>query len=704
MFASDNDFAPLKSLNDIQRQAVLHPGGPMVIFAGAGSGKTRVITTRIAYLISRGARPSSILAVTFTNKAAREMRERLVHLGGGGHLAHVATFHAACTRWLREFASEIGFTSDFTIYDDKDAQGAIKAIAKEMNIDIDEHSPADYRAAINRAKMYGWLPADVDARPHETAKLFPPLGARVYRRYQEYLAACNAMDFNDLLMNMLLLLRNNLDVRGVLQRRYHHILVDEYQDTNPTQFAIINLLLGTERNLCVVGDDDQSIYSWRGADPSNILNFKQHFPGAEEVRLEQNYRCTGNIVKAASAVVQVNKQRAAKILWTDNAAGEKIRHTTEYDGEMEAYKVVEQIQDEVRQFGYEDIAIFYRTNAQSRSLEDALRRSRVPYRIYGSLRFYDRQEIKDVLAYFRLLVNPHDDMAFRRCVNVPTRGFGKTALEQIEARAQKERISLWEMSGIMADEGIARLSGKLGSFRKMMDKIKVDLAAAPLNRALEVLITAIQYTKYLEKKFPQEATDKIGNVQELGAAMSDYETEVPEANLTDWLRDTALSGSEKESDGGVCLMTLHSAKGLEFPRVYITGLEDGLLPHMRHYDKDNNADMEEERRLFYVGLTRAQKKVSLSSAKKRRVFNQWMANPPSRFLAEIPRELLDSGSAPSPARTQKNSLLIGASVFHPTYGKGTIEDVQSDFEPVRATVNFLEFGKRRVTMSQLQLR
>ena len=392
-------------LNPMQEQAVAHQSGPLVVFAGAGSGKTRVITTRIAKLIDQGVRPNSILAVTFTNKATREMKERIVGLSDRGFLVHVATFHSACTRWLREFADQLGYTTSFSIYADTEVKSALKSILKDLKIDEQEHSIGDYRAAIAKAKTYGWLPSDIDSGVGQS-EIFPPLGVEVYKRYQEGLAQSNSMDFNDLLMNMLLLLRRNEQVRETLRRRYKHILVDEYQDTNPTQFAIINYLVNDDRNLCVVGDDDQSIYSWRGANPSNIMNFKDNFPGATEIRLEQNYRCSGNIIKAATALVGHNKFRVEKTLWTANEAGQKINFSYDYDGDAEAWWVVEQIKDEARSYSYDEIAIFYRTNAQSRILEDSLRKEKIPYRIYGSVRFYDRLEVKDILAYLRLVINP----------------------------------------------------------------------------------------------------------------------------------------------------------------------------------------------------------------------------------------------------------------------------------------------------------
>ena len=700
----------LKALNDIQKKAVLHENGPMVVFAGAGSGKTRIITARIAYLIAGGVHPSQILAVTFTNKAAREMKERVESLNSNGFGVHIGTFHSACARWLREFAPKLGFQSDFSIYDDKDALNALKLILKELNVKLEDTSANEYKAAIAKAKVLGWLPSEAEKLAGQYVSFFPDLGIQVYRRYQEYLAMCNAMDFSDLLMNMLLLLRRDKQVRAILQKRYRYILVDEYQDTNPTQFSLISCLVNNEQNLCVVGDDDQSIYSWRGADPANILEFRRHYPGAKEIRLEQNYRCTKNIIAAASAVISKNTVRAEKTLWTENDPGESIDYHIAYDGEMESSAVVDSIHREKSIYPYHDVAIFYRTNAQSRQIEDSLLKQNIPYRIYGALRFYDRAEIKDLLAYLRIIVNEQDDLAFHRIINIPARGIGKKALENIQERAREEGISNLHAAIKMADEQIPRLSNKLKAFKLEFANIKEKILASSLSDVLATLLGLIDYKTYLEKKFPEQVSDKMANIHELGAALADYSESSPNAKLSEWLKDVSLSGSEKEANGGVCLMTLHSAKGLEFSRVYILGLEDGLLPHASA--QDDLDELEEERRLFYVGITRARKKLSLHSARKRRIFNQWMANEESRFLKEIPSNLLTSkssistnrslnggnyGTMPTPAGMQ-----AGAYVSHPTFGRGIIASVEGGSIPPKAIVEFKEFGKRKIALHHLK--
>jgi DNA helicase-2/ATP-dependent DNA helicase PcrA len=708
----------LSGLNEVQRQAAQHGSGPLVVFAGAGSGKTRIITSRIALLMEQGVRPSQILAVTFTNKAANEMKERVRLLTSQGSGVHIGTFHSSCARWLREFAPELGFSSDFTIYDEKDSLAAIKIIMGKLKIATDDGvSAQDYRAAIGKAKTFAWLPADAKKYAEQYSTIFPKLGVEVYKLYQELLASSNAMDFGDLLLNMLMLLKRNEGVRRILQRRYQYILVDEYQDTNPTQFELISYLVNESRNLFVVGDDDQSIYSWRGADPSNILEFGSHYQGAVKIALEQNYRCTGHIVNAASALIVHNKARAEKTLWTENADGDRIGYVLEYDGEMEAWTVVDLIKNERNRFAYSDIAIFYRTNAQSRQIEEVLRRENIPYRIYGSLRFYDRAEIKDILSYIRLALNPNDDVAFNRVINIPARGIGAKAQSDIAARANAEKISLLNMSKIIAEESSARISSKLKVFVRIIEGLLADFQQVLLPDIVQAVLVRTDYKSYVEKKFPDQIQDKIANIHEIAAALADYVEKNEAPTLSGWMQDISLSGSEDESKVGVTLMTLHSAKGLEFKRVFVVGVEDNLIPHSNSMNDPH--DLEEERRLLYVGMTRAKEKLTLLSAQKRRVFNNWMANRPSRFLAELPEIHMESGHRPSvspaipvvtrisPAPAQlaaqdDEEFVEGATVRHPTYGRGVIERVEDEYGIFKATVEFRDFGKRKVNCSQLE--
>ena len=702
----------LALLNPAQKKAVYHDKGPAVVFAGAGSGKTKVITARIAVLIEQGYRPNEILAVTFTNKAAKEMRERVESLSQLGHLVHVGTFHSSCARWLREFASELGFSSDFTIYDDRDSIQALKGVLKKLNIKKEDHSPREYFNAIGRAKTYGWSPKDAQKYLSEYPNVFPPLGAEVYEQYQQYLASCNAMDFSDLLMNTLLLLRRNDKVRSLLQARYQYILVDEYQDTNPTQYALIELLVNQSKNLFVVGDDDQSIYSWRGADPHNILNFEEHYPDAIKIRLEQNYRSSSCIVQAASSMILKNKKRVEKQLWTKNPTGDKIQYTLEYDSESESWWVADHIMEEKHFFPYQEIAVLYRTNAQSRQLEDILRRQKIPYRIYGSLRFYDRSEIKDMIAYCRLLVNQDDDVAFSRILNVPARGIGKKSIEEIDHIAYSQGVSKLQAAKTLSNEKSARSASKVAAFVTLIKRLKLFLESNPLSEFLPYLIKETDYHSFLQKKFPDQLQDKVSNLHELGAAVSEYCASDSQALLAQWLKDVSLAGSEDNTsqENGVHLMTLHAAKGLEFRKVYIVGVEDGLIPHSN--SMENDLDVEEERRLFYVGMTRAREKLFLLSARRRRILNNWQAYNPSRFLKDIAKDTISglnmsltefiSDLSKEDSQTSCKHLKVGSSVIHPTYGRGEIKSMSHDFGVLKATIDFTEFGLRKVQVNHLE--
>ena len=712
----------LSGLNDVQRQAASHLDGPLVVFAGAGSGKTRIITHRIAWLIEQGVKPWEILAVTFTNKAALEMRHRVEALTPMAGRCLISTFHSACARWLREFAPDLGFTADFTIYDDSDQLVAIKKILAEMNIKLDEENTAqDYRSAINRVKTMAMLPND-ERLAHEYSDQMPLVGVQVYKRYQEYLAKCNAMDFGDLIMNVLLLLRRNDGVRELLQERYQYILVDEYQDTNRTQFELIARLAERRQNLFVVGDDDQSIYSWRGAVPSNIIDFDKVYPSAKKITMEQNYRCSGTIVEAASAMVCHNVVRVNKRLFTDKAPGDLIDYRLETDNEIEAWWVTSSIKDEKVRFAYADVAIFYRTNSQSRLLEDALRREDIPYQIYGTVRFYDRAEVKDLMAYIRVLINPSDDVSVKRILNVPTRGIGKKAESTLDLESIKRGLPLMATIEALIKEG-GKQALKLAAFAGLIAKLRLELLAAPVATVLERILQATGYVAYVEKKHAELAQDKMENIHELGAALADFAAATPSGQLSEWLQKVTLVSSEVEAKGGVSMMTLHSAKGLEFRRVFIVGMEEGLLPHRS--SSDDKAGLEEERRLFYVGMTRAKEKLSLVSAYRRRTFNTWAANRPSRFLAEIPHRHFapvsvaeasheahaaahsyagDQGHRyeyeyedPSATRAAATQVTVGQWVGHPTYGKGTVEELVIEHAVLKAVVRFQEFGLRKVS-------
>ncbi len=691
----------LNLLNDQQRIAALHKNGPMVVFAGAGSGKTKTITTRIAILLESNIKPQEILAVTFTNKAAREMKERVEHSSPFGRYVFVATFHSACARWLREFAPKIGFSSDFTIFDQKDSLGVIKTILKDLKLLTKNVSPVDYLQGINKAKTFGWSPENADRKIMEHPDMFPFMGIKIYQRYQEYLKSCNAMDFSDLLMNMLLLLRTDQEVAELLQKRYKHIMVDEFQDTNQTQFSLINFIINHDKNLFVVGDDDQSIYSWRGADPSNILQFKKHFPSAQMIYLEQNYRCTQNIVNAASSLIAKNKDRTAKKLWTNNKSGDLISFQIDFDGETEALSVVDHIKLLETRFKHEQMALFYRTNAQSRIFEDFLRKQHIPYQIYGALRFYDRAEIKDIIAYLRIIYNPNDDLAFKRIINVPPRGIGKKTLDTIEEKSLENRSSMLSEVEKMVKESSQRASQKLASFLQLINDLKNAIAHINLDETVEHILRRTSYLEYLKKKFPEQYDDKVENVHELGSALSDFLKQNPQAEISTWLQDILLADEAKEKKAGVNLMTLHSAKGLEFPCVFIVGVEDGLIPHGNSLDSEEK--LEEERRLFYVGITRAKEKLLLFCAKKRRVYNNTTCNPPSRFIQEIPAQLIEKKSIGlKDAFLRSTAPSIQQRTFHPTYGRGNIVRIEKDHDLMKALVNFDDFGQRKVLLSHLE--
>ncbi len=718
--------ALLSGLNDAQRLAAEHVNGPMVVFAGAGSGKTRIITHRIANLIRNGVPPWTILAVTFTNKAAGEMKERVIKICPEAGACHIATFHSAAARWLREFASELGFTADFSIYDDSDSNQVLKSVMQELlsEVDLSALIP-EIKGFIHMAKTSGLLPTDIERRAGEMGHLIPHGGIKVYMAYQERLAKCNAMDFGDLLLNMLLLLRRNKGVRGLMQRRFRYVLVDEYQDTNPTQFEIVQHIVAEHQNLFVVGDDDQSIYSWRGATPANILHFEQHFAGAKRVTMEQNYRSSNNIISAAGAMIQHNEHRAKKKLFTENPSGDKIDFIYESDGEMEAFQVVDQIRSESSVHAYGDIAIFYRTNSQTRLLEDALRRERIPYRIYGSLRFYDRMEVKDIVAYMRLAINPRDDVALKRVINTPTRGIGAKAVQEIEKMAQDNESSLLEAMRALVTQSKSRLGSKLAPVVLLLDKLAKIILTAPLDEVISHILHETNYGDYVKKKFPDQYLEKLENVHELAAALADYDERVEGATLSSWLQTVSLDRDEEADanqnlEKGVSLMTLHMAKGLEYDRVYIVGVEEGFLPH--HNSTEDPRAVEEERRLLYVGITRARVKLSLLGAHRRRVYNQTHATRPSRFMNEIPPELLSSprgyssmglhlfddpqrGITYEPLDAQANGAVHqirqGAKVYHATYGSGQVELLEEVFGEIKATVHFDEFGHRVVAMRHL---
>lgn len=640
-------------LNEPQREAVYHTDGPLLILAGAGSGKTRVLTHRIAYLIEeRNVNPWNILAITFTNKAAGEMRERVDSLVGfGSESIWVSTFHSMCVRILRRFIDRLGYDNRFTIYDTDDQKTLMKEVCKKVAIDTKVFKERSLMSAISSAKNELILPDEFELNVGgDFAKLKI---AKVYREYEAQLKANNALDFDDLLVKTVQLLQTQLDVLENYQERFRYIMVDEYQDTNTVQFQLVRLLAGKYRNLCVVGDDDQSIYKFRGANIRNILDFEHEFSDACVIKLEQNYRSTGNILNAANRVIANNKGRKEKTLWTANGEGELV-HLRQFDtGYDEADFIAEDIKKEVRAgASYNDHAVLYRTNAQSRLLEEKFVAMNVPYKIVGGVNFYARREIKDLLAYLKTIDNGMDDIAVRRIINVPKRGIGLTTINRIQESAAERGLGFYET--LMAPElipGIGRSAAKLDSFAALIEYFKGLTGQMSITDLLREVIEKTGYMESLDSEDKEDAQARKENIDELINKAAAYEEAAEDrdepATLSAFLEEVALVAdidSLDEEQDYVVLMTLHSAKGLEFPHVYLAGMEDGLFPSYMTITSDDRDDLEEERRLCYVGITRAEQELTLTCARRRMVRGETQYNKISRFIKEIPAELLDTGS------------------------------------------------------------
>ena len=640
-------------LNEPQREAVYHTDGPLLILAGAGSGKTRVLTHRIAYLIEeRNVNPWNILAITFTNKAAGEMRERVDSLVGfGSESIWVSTFHSMCVRILRRFIDRLGYDNRFTIYDTDDQKTLMKEVCKKVAIDTKVFKERSLMSAISSAKNELILPDEFELNVGgDFAKLKI---AKVYREYEAQLKANNALDFDDLLVKTVQLLQTQPDVLENYQERFRYIMVDEYQDTNTVQFQLVRLLAGKYRNLCVVGDDDQSIYKFRGANIRNILDFEHEFSDACVIKLEQNYRSTGNILNAANRVIANNKGRKEKTLWTANGEGELV-HLRQFDtGYDEADFIAEDIKKEVRAgASYNDHAVLYRTNAQSRLLEEKFVAMNVPYKIVGGVNFYARREIKDLLAYLKTIDNGMDDIAVRRIINVPKRGIGLTTINRIQESAAERGLGFYET--LMAPElipGIGRSAAKLDSFAALIEYFKGLTGQMSITDLLREVIEKTGYMESLDSEDKEDAQARKENIDELINKAAAYEEAAEDrdepATLSAFLEEVALVAdidSLDEEQDYVVLMTLHSAKGLEFPHVYLAGMEDGLFPSYMTITSDDRDDLEEERRLCYVGITRAEQELTLTCARRRMVRGETQYNKISRFIKEIPAELLDTGS------------------------------------------------------------
>lgn len=637
----------LQSLNPVQKEAASCTEGPLLILAGAGSGKTRVLTHRIAYLIEeKGVNPWNIMAITFTNKAAQEMRDRVDRLVEfGAESIWVATFHSSCVRILRRYIDRLGYDNHFTIYDTDDQKSVIRKAVKELDLDPKQYREGPLLGVISAAKNEMIEPQDFETQAGGDFRMCQE--AKIYKAYQKTLIDNNAVDFDDLLLLTVRLLRENRDVLEAYQERLRYIMVDEYQDTNSVQFELIRLLSGKYHNLCVVGDDDQSIYKFRGADITNILSFEETFPGAKVVKLEQNYRSTNNILEAANSVIANNAHRKEKHLWSENGEGKEVSFIHYETAYGEAEDVIDKIQTAVHmgKYQYQDCAILYRTNAQSRAFEEKCIKKSVPYRLVGGVNFYQRQEIKDILAYLKTIDSGRDDLSVTRIVNVPKRGIGQVTLNKLAVYASEHGMRLFQaMEQAEQIPGIGKAADKIKGF---VNQIMVFRALAKELDAAELIESILEQTGYLEeleKLEEDKAQAKQENLDEFQNKAADYYANHDEAALTDFLEEVALvadiDNMDSEADS-LTLMTLHSAKGLEFPVVYMTGMEEGLFPSYMSMNSGDPGDIEEERRLCYVGITRAMRQLTLTAAKQRMVHGNIQYSAISRFVKELPQEKLD---------------------------------------------------------------
>jgi DNA helicase-2/ATP-dependent DNA helicase PcrA len=738
----------LNDLNPIQQKAVLETEGPLLVFAGAGSGKTRVLTYRIAYLIQeKGVHPWNIFAVTFTNKAADEMRERVERLlGTSAKGAWISTFHSACARILRQHIECLSYRRNFVIYDSQDQERHLKAIMKELNLDFKMFPLRAIQSGIEQLKNEGVTPDRYSPNPYN---IFQKRLALVYQRYQEDLRRNNALDFGDLLTFVTILFRRFPEVLSSYQGLCRYVMVDEFQDTNLIQYQLIRQMVETHHNICVVGDDDQSIYRWRGAEVGNILNFERDFPEANVITLEQNYRSTQNILEAANHVVRKNRYRKAKKLWTENPEGERLSFYVAEDEEDEARFVVKKIMEQLSTMksvrSYRDVAVFYRINAQSRAIEDELVKNRIPYTVVGGMKFYERKEIKDVLAYLKLIDNPSDGLSLKRIINVPPRGIGEKTIEKIEAFSREKGLPLYEgLKQAVGEDGLTPVvRAKIKEFVQLIEAFRRDAEFLSLSQLTLALLAKTEYLRRLKEEGTDEAFSKMENIDELINVMMGLEQGEEKVSLESFLDKVSLvTDVDLYEDKGnrVSLMTLHCAKGLEFSVVFIVGIEEGLLPHYRRGEEIE--DMEEERRLFYVGMTRAKERLFLSRAEERSTFSAGRANLPSRFLDELPLELIQfeekerrreslfsqetlwkedihqtgmmtddpsqeisfpeqGGVALSPEGFYP--LKIGMRVRHPKFGVGSVKSIEGMDENQKATIVFRTAGSKRLKVRSSRL-
>jgi DNA helicase-2/ATP-dependent DNA helicase PcrA len=710
----------LSKLNPAQREAVEAIKGPVLILAGPGSGKTRVITHRIAYLIREcGVNPRSIMAVTFTNKAAREMEERLHGLVSSSvQDITLGTFHAICVRILRQSGSAVGVDPSFVIYDRDDQISLVKRSIQEANFDPKQYSPSAIISHISTAKSSMMTP---EACNNVARNYFDEVVSRVYESYQRMLENSNALDFDDILMKTVLLFRNNPDVLAKYQNRYVHLLVDEFQDTNLVQYELVRQLGGKYRNVCVVGDPDQSIYSWRAADVRNILNFEKDYPDAKVILLEENYRSTKIILDTASSIISANKQRKPVNLWTQNDEGTAVVVVETYTEQEEAQFVVSEVERLVQTGEYRmgDCAVMYRTNAQSRVLEEAFLKYGMPYKLVAGTRFYERREVKDIIAYLRLILNPHDSVSLMRVINVPQRGIGQQTQLKLAGWAKSMGLSQFEALRMMNEDSFdeskapfnSHITRVLKTFAELMDELIAKSHEVSLENLFDLVVKRSGYQEYLKSESSGEGAERWDNVLELrSVAQKDFGGETPRENLASLLEEVSLVSDVDDLDDnptGVTLITLHQAKGLEFPVVFITGMEDGLLPHFRTFD--DPTQMEEERRLCYVGVTRARKLVYLVRAFRRILMGRSQVSEPSRFLGDIPKHLIATGnwrnesndkvtpsiyawnrpSNPEPVRTVPlNEYSAGDHVYHAQFGKGVVVSCQPKKDDAEIVIAF----------------
>lgn len=740
-------------LNEQQKKGVFTTEGPVLLLAGAGSGKTGVITHRIAHLIDDcDVNSYNILAITFTNKAAREMRERVDDLVGcGADAALIMTFHAACVRILRRFIDRLGYGTNFTIYDTDDQKSLMKEVCKGMDVDTKVYKEKMLLSRISAAKDELVTPDEMYTRANNDYTQMRI--AEVYRVYEERLKKNNAVDFDDIINLTVELFEKNDDVLDYYQERFKYIMVDEYQDTNTAQFKLVSLLARKYHNLCVVGDDDQSIYKFRGANIRNILNFKEYFPEAEIIKLEQNYRSKSNILDAANAVIKNNSGRMDKSLWTEQDAGDKIAFNVYETGYAEAEGIAFGIEKNINDgYAYNDCAILYRTNAQSRAIEEKLLGHNIPYRIYGGINFYSRKEIKDILAYLKTIDNGMDEIAVRRILNVPKRGIGATSVGKIQAYADEQNIGFYEALKQAEDiPGLGRSASKITPFTDLIRLFRAELHELSIVRLINDIIEKTGYMDYLaENDSPEEVEERRANIDELISKAATYEDGEETPTLSGFLEEVALVADIDNMDDNnnvVSLMTLHSAKGLEFPIVYLAGMEDGLFPSYMCIDSDDPSELEEERRLCYVGITRAKQKLIMSAAKVRMVRGETHMNKVSRFISEIPAELMvNSTQGPAhkiltsdgtdkdhfhlPPRKAGESRFqsfqhdvlkedifdkkpsagnvglgygIGDKVRHIKFGKGTVKEIKNGGRDYEVTVDFENGGTKKMFASFAKL-